>query len=88
MNTFTRSPIKTASTMQATLSGIVSVRANPLGEPKLDLLHKPDKGEPGTYLNSLVTSARSQLGAKASPDASDSRRGPSEASAGKERHRR
>jgi len=51
--------------IEGTLSGIVYVRADPAGEPARYLLHKRDKGEPGTDLKSLVYVRSIQLGAKA-----------------------
>jgi len=51
--------------IDGTLSGIVYVRADPAAEPERYLLHKRDKGNPGTDLKSLVYVRSIQLGAKA-----------------------
>ena len=51
--------------IEGTLSGIVYVRADPDAEPERYLLHKRDKGNPGTDLKSLVYVRSIQLGAKA-----------------------
>lgn len=51
--------------IEGTLSGIVYVRADPAAEPERYLLHKRDKGDPGTDLKSLVYVRSIQLGAKA-----------------------
>ncbi len=51
--------------IEGTLSGIVYVRADPAAEPERYLLHKRDKGNPGTDLKSLVHVRSIQLGAKA-----------------------
>ena len=50
---------------QGTLSGIVYVRADPAADPERYLLHKRDKGDPGTDLKSLVYVRSIQLGAMA-----------------------
>ena len=47
------------------LGEIVCVRAEPAAEPERYLLHKRDKGDPGTDLKSLVYVRSIQLGAKA-----------------------
>ncbi len=51
--------------IEGTLSGIVYVRADPDAELERYLLHKRDKGNPGTDLKSLVYVRSIQLGAKA-----------------------
>ena len=51
--------------IEGTLSGIVYVRAEPAENPTRYLLHKRDKGEPGTDLRSLVYVRTIQLGPKA-----------------------
>ncbi len=51
--------------IEGTLSGIVCVRADPAADPERYLLHKRDKGDPGTDLKSLVYVRSIQLGAKA-----------------------
>jgi len=51
--------------IEGTLSGIVYVRADPAAEPERYLLHKRDKGNPGTDLKSLVCVRSIQLGVKA-----------------------
>ncbi len=53
--------------IEGTLSGIVYVRADPDPEAELEryLLHKRDKGYPGTDLKALVYVRSIQLGAKA-----------------------
>jgi hypothetical protein len=52
-------------TIRGPLSGIIYVQADPTQEPDRYLLHKRDKGEPGTDLRSLVYVRSIQLGEKA-----------------------
>ena len=52
-------------TIRGSLAGIVYVQADPAREPQRFLLHKRDKGEPGTDLKSLVYVRSIQLGEKA-----------------------
>jgi hypothetical protein len=51
--------------IEGTLSGIVYVRADPAAAAERYLIHKRDKGNPGTDLKSLVYVRSIQLGAKA-----------------------
>jgi hypothetical protein len=51
--------------IRGSLAGIVYVQADPAREPKRFLLHKRDKGEPGTDLKSLVYVRSIKLGEKA-----------------------
>ena len=51
--------------IEGTLSGIVYVRAPSAEDPDRYLLHKRDKGQPGTDLKSLVYVRSIQLGDKA-----------------------
>jgi len=51
--------------IEGTLSGIVYVRADPDANAERYLLHKRDKGNPGTDLKSLVYVRSIQLGARA-----------------------
>jgi hypothetical protein len=52
-------------TIRGPLAGIVYVQADPAGESVRYLLHKRDKGEPGTALRSLVYVRSIRLGEKA-----------------------
>ena len=52
-------------TVQGSLSGIVYVQADQAEEPERFLLHKRNKGEPGTELKSLPFVRSIRLGAKA-----------------------
>jgi hypothetical protein len=51
--------------IEGTLSGIVYVRAPSAEEPQRFVLHKRDKGEPGTELKDLVFVRSIQIGARA-----------------------
>ena len=62
--------------IEGTLSGIVYVRADPPAEPERYLLHKRDKGDPGTDLKSLVYVRSVQLGAKALEEGKRKAAGP------------
>ncbi|MGB2611803.1 MAG: hypothetical protein ACXWO3_04660 [Isosphaeraceae bacterium] len=62
--------------IEGTLSGIVYVRADPAAEPERYLLHKRDKGDPGTDLKSLVYVRSIQLGAKALEEGKRKAAGP------------
>ena len=62
--------------IEGTLSGIVYVRADPAAEPERYLLHKRDKGNPGTDLKSLVYVRSIQLGAKALEEGKRKAAGP------------
>ena len=62
--------------IEGTLSGIVYVRADPAAEPERYLLHKQDKGDPGTDLKSLVYVRSIQLGAKALEEGKRKAAGP------------
>ena len=57
--------LQNRQTVQGSLSGIVYVQADQAEEPERFLLHKRDKGEPGTELKSLVYVRSIRLGAKA-----------------------
>jgi hypothetical protein len=57
--------LQNRQTVQGSLSGIVYVQADLAEEPERFLLHKRDKGEPGTELKSLVYVRSIRLGAKA-----------------------
>jgi hypothetical protein len=57
--------LQNGQTIQGTLSGIVYGQAESAESPDRFLLHKRDKGEPGTELASLVYVRSSQLGEKA-----------------------
>ena len=56
-------------TIRGSLAGIVYVQADPAREPHRFLLHKRDKGEPGTDLKSLVYVRSIKLGDKALEEA-------------------
>ena len=56
-------------TIRGSLAGIVYVQADPTREPQRFLLHKRDKGEPGTDLKSLVYVRSIKLGDKALEEA-------------------
>jgi hypothetical protein len=51
--------------IEGSLSGIVYVRAGPASDPDRYILHKRDKGEPGTDLKSLLYVRSIQLGDQA-----------------------
>jgi hypothetical protein len=57
--------LQNGQTIQGPLSGIIYVQADPTQEPDRYLLHKRDKGQPGTDLRSLVYVRSIQLGEKA-----------------------
>jgi hypothetical protein len=57
--------LQNRQTVQGTLSGIVYVQAESAEQPVRYLLHKRDKGEPGTDLKSLVYVRSIRLGGKA-----------------------
>ena len=57
--------LRNNQTIRGSLAGIVYVQADPASEPMRFLLHKRDKGEPGTDLKSLVYVRSIQLGDKA-----------------------
>jgi hypothetical protein len=52
-------------TIHGSLAGIVYVQADPTEQPRRFLLHKRDKGEPGTDLKALVYVRTIQVGEKA-----------------------
>jgi hypothetical protein len=58
------------------LSGIVYVQADPAAEPERYLLHKRDKGDPGTVLRSLVYVGSIQLGTNALEEGKRKAAGP------------
>jgi hypothetical protein len=60
-----RITFQNGQTIQGTLSGIVYVQASPDDKPERYLLHKRDKGEPGTDLKSLRYVRSVRLGAEA-----------------------
>jgi len=60
-----RYALQNGQKIEGTLSGIVYVRADPAADPERYLLHKRDKGNPGTDLKSLLYVRSIQLGAKA-----------------------
>ncbi len=62
--------------IEGTLSGIVYVRADPAADAERYLLHKRDKGNPGTDLKSLVYVRSIQLGAKALEEGKRKAAGP------------
>ncbi len=62
--------------IEGTLSGIVYVRADPAADAERYLLHKRDKGNPGTDLKSLVYVRSIQLGARALEDGKRRATGP------------
>jgi hypothetical protein len=51
--------------IEGSLSGNVYVRPGPASDPDRYILHKRDKGEPGTDLNSLLYVRSIQLGDQA-----------------------
>lgn len=57
--------LQNGRTIQGSLSGIVFVQADPAKESERHLLHKRDKGAPGTTLASLVYVRSIELGEKA-----------------------
>ncbi len=57
--------LQNGQAIQAALSAIVYVQADASKEPERYLLHKRDKGEPGTDLKALVYVRSIQLGEKA-----------------------
>jgi hypothetical protein len=57
--------LQNRQTVQGTLSGIVYVQADKAEQTERFLLHKRDKGEPGSDLKSLVYVRSIRLGAKA-----------------------
>ena len=63
--------------IEGTLSGIVYVRAPSAEDPDRYLLHKRDKGQPGTDLKSLVYVRSIQLGDKAVGGNPEGGQGPS-----------
>ena len=71
-----RYALQNGQKIEGTLSGIVYVRADPAAEPERYLLHKRDKGDPGTDLKSLVYVCSVQLGAKALEEGKRKAAGP------------
>ncbi len=68
--------LQNGQTIEGSLSGIVYVRADPAASAERYLLHKRDKGNPGTDLKSLVYVRSIQLGAKALEDGKRKAAGP------------
>ncbi len=57
--------LRDGQTIRGPLAGIVYLQADPAGDPVRFLLHKRDKGEPGTTLKALVYVRSIHLGEKA-----------------------